>query len=64
MTTERSNLKIAHMRKRATERALVETGGNRTRAADILGVSVRTVRNWIKKYELGEKFPYQRGRQK
>ena len=64
MTVEKTTLKIAQMQKRATEKALTETGGNRTHAADILGVSVRTVRNWIKRYELGPKFPYKRGRQK
>jgi transcriptional regulator with PAS, ATPase and Fis domain len=64
MTEDRANLKIVNMRKRITEKALTQTGGNRTKAADILGVSVRTVRNWIKKYDLGAKFPYQRGRQK
>ena len=56
--------RLSEIRKKAVERALTETKGNRTKAADILGISVRTVRNWIKKYGLGEKFPYQRGRQK
>jgi transposase len=64
MSSEKTSLKIVQMQKRATEKALTETGGNRTRAAEILGVSVRTVRNWIRRYELGLKFPYQRGRQK
>ena len=30
------------------------TGWNRTRTAEILGVSEGTVRNWIKKYSLCE----------
>jgi len=65
MTMEKTtNLKIADIRKKAAERALIETRGNRTRAAEILGVSVRTVRNWIKRFGLNTRFPYQRGRQK
>jgi transposase len=52
------------MQKKATEHALTTAGGNRTQAAEFLGVSVRTVRNWIKKYDLEARFPYTRGRQK
>lgn len=32
--------------------ALDRTGGNRTHAAEQLGISIRTIRNWIKKYGL------------
>jgi transcriptional regulator with PAS, ATPase and Fis domain len=64
MATARANLKIVTMHKKATERALVAAHGNRTKAAKLLGVSVRTVRNWIKRYHLEAKYPYQRGRQK
>jgi len=31
-------------------RALEETGGNRTHAAELLGVSVRTVRNKVREF--------------
>ena len=42
---------------REVERHLLEntlgmTGGNRTRAAEMLGISVRTVRNKIRQYGL------------
>ena len=63
MAIKKANLKIDSIRKKAAEDALLNTNGNRTKAAQILGVSVRTVRNWINRYELGKKFPYQRGRQ-
>lgn len=64
MTVEKGALKITQIHRRAAEKALTETSGNRTKAAEILGVSVRTVRNWIRRYDLGTRFPYQRGRQK
>jgi DNA-binding protein Fis len=34
------------------ERTLEATGGNRTRAAELMGVSLRTVRNKIRSYGL------------
>jgi DNA-binding protein Fis len=34
------------------ERTLEATGGNRTRAAELMGVSLRTVRNKIRNYGL------------
>lgn len=37
--------------------ALRETRGNRTHAAALLGVSLRTIRNWIKKHDLRAKYP-------
>jgi len=43
--------------------ALKKTNGNRTLAAERLQVSVRTVRNWIKRYDLSLNFPPLRGRQ-
>lgn len=33
---------------------LENNGHNRVHTARALGVSVRTIRNWIKKYQLGE----------
>jgi DNA-binding NtrC family response regulator len=34
------------------DRTLRHTGGNKTRAARILGVSIKTMHNKVKKYEL------------
>ena len=33
-------------------KTLRETGNNRTKAADVLGVSVRTIRNKLKDYNI------------
>ena len=41
--------------------ALTVTKGNRTQTAMLLGVSIRTVRNWIKKYRLAKMCPPQSG---
>ena len=38
--------------KRLIQQALAESGGNRTRAAEALGVTVRTIQYKIKKYGL------------
>jgi DNA-binding NtrC family response regulator len=43
---------IAEMEKKMILETLDETGGNRTRAAEILGVSARTLRNKLKEYAL------------
>jgi DNA-binding NtrC family response regulator len=44
--------KIADLQRMHLERTLALTGGNRTHAAEMLGVSLRTVRNRIKEYGL------------
>ncbi|SEF62403.1 two-component system, NtrC family, response regulator AtoC/two-component system, response regulator FlrC [Bryocella elongata] len=44
--------RIADLERMHLERTLVLTGGNRTHAAEMLGVSLRTVRNKIKEYGL------------
>ena len=38
-------LNLAEIEEIMIERALEETGNNRTRAAELLGISVRTLRN-------------------
>jgi DNA-binding NtrC family response regulator len=43
---------LRDMEKQLLERTLEATGGNRTRAAEILGVSLRTVRNKIREFGL------------
>ena len=40
------------IRKRCIESALDETGGNQTRAADLLGVTFRALRYYVQKYGL------------
>jgi transcriptional regulator with PAS, ATPase and Fis domain len=43
---------LRDMERQLLERTLEATGGNRTRAAEILGVSLRTVRNKIREFGL------------
>lgn len=47
-----SGTSIRELERRLLETTLHNTGGNRTRAAEILGVSLRTVRNKIREYGL------------
>ena len=46
---------LRDMERQLLERTLESTGGNRTRAAEILGVSLRTVRNKIREFGLPPK---------
>jgi DNA-binding NtrC family response regulator len=48
----RPGLSLECMEKRLLEMTLDATGGNRSRAAEMLGVSLRTVRNKIREYGL------------
>jgi DNA-binding NtrC family response regulator len=41
-------LDLGELERQAIARALVVTGGNRTRAARLLGISERTLRNKLK----------------
>jgi two-component system response regulator FlrC len=50
-----SNGKIADMEKELILKTLKDVQGNKTKAAHILGVSVRTIRNKLSEY--GQKFP-------
>ena len=43
---------LQEMERQLLERTLESTGGNRTRAAELMGVSLRTVRNKIREYGL------------
>jgi transcriptional regulator with GAF, ATPase, and Fis domain len=48
----RPGLTLQEMERQLVERTLEATGGNRTRAAELMGVSLRTVRNKIREYGL------------
>ena len=48
----RAGISLEDMERRLLEMTLVATGGNRSRAAGLLGVSLRTVRNKIRSYGL------------
>ena len=43
-------LTIAELEKQAIKAALVQTGGNRTKSAELLGISIRTLRNKLQEY--------------
>jgi DNA-binding NtrC family response regulator len=44
-------LTMAELEKRAIKAALLQTGGNRTQAAEALGISIRTLRNKLQEYK-------------
>lgn len=43
--------------KKLTRAALTQTCGNRTEASILLGISLRTLRNWMRKWDLAKEFP-------
>jgi DNA-binding NtrC family response regulator len=48
----RPGLSLGEMERKLVEMTLAATGGNRSRAAEMLGVSLRTVRNKVRSYGL------------
>jgi DNA-binding NtrC family response regulator len=46
-------LSIAELEKQAIRAALLQTEGNRTQAASLLGISIRTLRNKLQEYREG-----------
>lgn len=57
LPTQKPELDLEQNLALLAERALEEFDGNRTHAAASLGISVRTMRNWIKRFNLGGKYP-------
>ena len=47
-----AGLTLRELERSLVEKTLDATGGNRTRAAGMLGVSLRTVRNKVREYGL------------
>jgi len=43
---------MRRLERQLVEQTLLQTSGNRTRAAELLGISVRTIRNRIREYGL------------
>ena len=43
--------------KRLTAEALASVNNNRTKAAALLGVSIKTLRNWVNRFGLEKPFP-------
>ena len=47
-------LSVSEMERKLIELTLAQTGGNRTRAAQLLGISLRTLRNKLREYRQAE----------
>ena len=54
-------MSLAEMERGLIVKTLAETGGNRTRAAEILGINRRTLQNKLKEYGLNAPPPIDRG---
>jgi DNA-binding NtrC family response regulator len=54
----RAGISLGEMERRLLEMTLDATGGNRSRAAEMLGVSLRTVRNKVREYGLPPRRSY------
>jgi DNA-binding NtrC family response regulator len=50
----KAGFSVSEMEKRLIQLTLEETGGNRTRAAQLLGISLRTLRNKLREYRMAE----------
>jgi DNA-binding NtrC family response regulator len=53
-------MSLATVERRLLEMTLAATGGNRSRAAEMLGISLRTVRNKVREYNLPPRREYAR----
>jgi DNA-binding NtrC family response regulator len=57
----RAGVSLEEVERRLIEMTLEATGGNRSRAAEMLGVSLRTVRNKVRGYGLPPRSDYVHG---
>lgn len=57
MDDERAVIPLGELEKKAILDALVSTKGNRTRAAELLGISIRTLRNKLNEYRIDDGLP-------
>ena len=55
------SLPLAEVEKRHLQRVLASTGGNKTRAARILGIDTKTLYNKLKSYRSSEELARKRG---
>lgn len=62
MVSSMSEKPFDEFKKRQLIVTLRKTSGNRTLTASKLKVSVRTIRNWMKRFNLNTEFPPIRGR--
>lgn len=58
-----ADLNVDHNLRELTKAAVYRTQGSRTEAAKVLGISIRTLRNWIRRYDLGKQIPPPRQQQ-
>jgi transposase len=58
------DLNVDNHLKEMTIQAITRTQGCRKAAAKVLGISIRTLRNWINRFELRDKVPPAHRRQK
>ncbi len=57
----RAGFSVNEMEKKLIHLTLEETGGNRTRAAQMLGISLRTLRNKLREYRMSDQLVDKRG---
>jgi two-component system response regulator FlrC len=53
-SVEEPVMTLGEIEKRAILRTLLATEGNRTKAAELLGISIRTLRNKLNEYRIEE----------